>query len=428
MTLWQVRTQVRDSPGTLARLAAALGSVEGNVIGIDVHGCDTVHVHDDLFVDVPDAMTGSELAGVLAPAVGRDEPVHVRPARAHELVDGPSHALALAARLIDDPTGLPGLLCQLVGGNSVDLCGQPPDETAHQLVVAAPGGGGFVVIRRDWAPFTLIERARVDRLVACAAAVEPERSAAGRPAVLVDGAEVRIRAGGYGDAGHVAALLERCSGPTRQRRFMATTGSLPAGWLLRLASPPNGFSVLAFAGTGTGTGELIGMAQCLPYDGDSRSPWEEFCCHEIGLLVADGWQRRGVGTQLMLSLVRQAAAARVDELVAISHAGDEGAERVFARAGLAPLVRYADGVREVRARLRTGRRTTPAPVVVGSAAAAGAASAVDAVPAADAVPPVEAIPAVDAAPAVEPVVAADTSAAVLSGQRAFRAWERSRRR
>ena len=95
VTLWQVRTRVRDIPGKLAQLATALGAVRGNVVGIDVHGCDLEHVHDDLFVDVPETIDADRLAQALAGADDADrtegpddaaaaEPVRVRRARAQE--------------------------------------------------------------------------------------------------------------------------------------------------------------------------------------------------------------------------------------------------------------------------------------------------------------------------------------------------------
>ncbi|MEQ4208185.1 GNAT family N-acetyltransferase [Actinopolymorpha sp. B17G11] len=360
MTLWQVRTRVRDLPGTLARLATALGSVPGNVVGIDVQGCDTTHVHDDLFVDVPDSVTQAELGGALAAAVEGTEPVYARRARAQELVDGPSHALALAERLVEDPASMPKLVCQLVGGDSVEPRYRIPAESDHELVVIVPPTGEVMVIRRDWAPFTVVERARVDRFLACAASIARARSRAGHSATLADGAEVRLRDGTPADTDDVADLLERCSESTRQGRFMSPTVHLSDEWLARLASPAGGFAVLAYSETGA----LIGMAQCLPdTDQDVRGDVAPGPAgsdrpgrHEIGLVVVDTWQRRGVGTLLLRSLVRRARSEGIEDVVSVGIAGRPGAERLFVRAGLAPVVRYVDGIREVRARLRSGRR------------------------------------------------------------------------
>jgi GNAT superfamily N-acetyltransferase len=373
MTLWQVRTRVRDLPGTLARLASALGGVPGNVVGIDVQGCDTTHVHDDFFVDVPDSVTSAELGEALAAAVEDTEAIYARRAHAQELVDGPSHALTLAGRLVEDPASLPKLVCQLVGGDRVEPRHRIPKGSDHELVVVAPHSGEIMVVMRDWAPFTVVERARVDRFLACAAGIDRARSSAGHRATLTDGAEVRLRYGTLADAEDVADLLERCSESTQLGRFMSPTAHLPGEWLQRLAAPAGGFAVLAYSETG----ELIGMSQCLPdtdHDvlthaagrptGDGPDTGSELVTgagragrHEIGLVVEDTWQRRGVGTLLLRSLMRRARSEGVEEVVSIGLAGHAGAERLFARAGLAPIVRYVDGLREVRARLTSVRRT-----------------------------------------------------------------------
>ncbi|MET9022324.1 GNAT family N-acetyltransferase [Actinopolymorpha sp. NPDC004070] len=376
-----MRTRVRDIPGKLAQLATALGAVRGNVVGIDVHGCDLEHVHDDLFVDVPETVDADRLAQVLAATGGSDdaagaEPVRLRRARVQELVDGPGQALTLAAWLVEDPAALPGLLCRLVGADSAELCGQPPPDSPHLLAVGWPGRSGFVVVRREWAPFTWVERARVDRLAAVAAALARRQADAGDRVVLADGSRLRIRLGGPEDAWHVADLLARCSRSSREARFVADEGErLPVRWLDRLAAPPEGFSLLAFAESGN----LVGMAQCLPQDPAGDRPGG---AHEVGLLVEDGWQRRGIGTLLVRGLARRALADGVTELVAVSTAAHVGTERLFARAGLPVLTRYADGVWEARARLRADARE-------------------------------------------EPVSAADLHSAVLRGEAAVRAWARS---
>ncbi len=40
------------------------------------------------------------------------------------------------------------------------------------------------------------------------------------------------------------------------------------------------------------------------------------CDHELGVLVEDGWQRRGIGTELLTRLVTSARARGIDEIVA----------------------------------------------------------------------------------------------------------------
>jgi GNAT superfamily N-acetyltransferase len=40
------------------------------------------------------------------------------------------------------------------------------------------------------------------------------------------------------------------------------------------------------------------------------------CDHELGVLVEDGWQRRGIGTELLTRLVASARARGIDDIVA----------------------------------------------------------------------------------------------------------------
>jgi GNAT superfamily N-acetyltransferase len=40
------------------------------------------------------------------------------------------------------------------------------------------------------------------------------------------------------------------------------------------------------------------------------------CDHEVGVLVEDGWQRRGIGTELLTRLVASARARGIDQIVA----------------------------------------------------------------------------------------------------------------
>jgi GNAT superfamily N-acetyltransferase len=40
------------------------------------------------------------------------------------------------------------------------------------------------------------------------------------------------------------------------------------------------------------------------------------CDHELGVLVEDGWQRRGIGTELLARLVASAQASGIDQIVA----------------------------------------------------------------------------------------------------------------
>src|SRR4051812_27470967 len=87
----------------------------------------------------------------------------------------------------------------------------------------------------------------------------------------------------------VAALVAACSPDSLRRRFMMGGPARPAEVFQRyqrflLAGPPAGVALLAWCG-----GAPVGLLNFV-----SESPGEA----EIGILVADAWQRQGIGSAL----------------------------------------------------------------------------------------------------------------------------------
>jgi GNAT superfamily N-acetyltransferase len=73
--------------------------------------------------------------------------------------------------------------------------------------------------------------------------------------------------------------------------------------------------------------------------------------HELGVLVEDGWQRRGIGTKLLTCLVASARARGVDQIVADVLGDDRFVLSALRRVG--PLyVTLERGVYAVRLTLR----------------------------------------------------------------------------
>jgi hypothetical protein len=54
MTLHRLRIELPDQPGALARAAAAIASVGGNVVSVDIHEIDGQRSVDEIMVDLPD--------------------------------------------------------------------------------------------------------------------------------------------------------------------------------------------------------------------------------------------------------------------------------------------------------------------------------------------------------------------------------------
>src|SRR3954471_16726522 len=97
--LARIRLRMPDRPGSLGRVASAIGAVSGDIAGVDVLASEAGHALDDVVVQVRDAahldVVLTALAGV--PGVGV-EGVH------HPAPPAPGHAdLQLVAQVLAQP-------------------------------------------------------------------------------------------------------------------------------------------------------------------------------------------------------------------------------------------------------------------------------------------------------------------------------------
>lgn len=154
--LLKVRVRLPDESGALARLTAAVAEVGGNILSLSVHGRDAGTVVDEMLVG--GGVTADRLSRVVRRRLRGSGPdtVQVTPADPHELVDGPTRALDLVALA----RGRDGLLDGLAALLHADEVGTGPVVAGtHVLELTAPTGPP-VLAGRDWAPFTVTERAR----------------------------------------------------------------------------------------------------------------------------------------------------------------------------------------------------------------------------------------------------------------------------
>ncbi|MBW0118158.1 aspartate/glutamate racemase family protein [Pseudonocardia abyssalis] len=160
--LHRVRVRLPDEAGALARLAESVASAGGNIVAFSVHGQDSESVVDELVVG--GASDRDLLAGAVRAAVGRAAgAVLVTEADPHDLVDGQTRALDLAAQAVQngDPASALGALLH---ADSVEVVDDEPDPDPHVLAVPGPADG-WLVARRAWAPFTVTEVARAEAFV-----------------------------------------------------------------------------------------------------------------------------------------------------------------------------------------------------------------------------------------------------------------------
>ncbi len=150
----------------------------------------------------------------------------------------------------------------------------------------------------------------------------------------------------------------RCSQLSLTRRYLAPMPVLDARLAGRLLCPPGGFSFVAERG-----GVLAGIATVAPYvDADS---WAEVSDPhsplrgDMGQLVADQFQRQGVGTSLLLASAREAGRRDFEELAMTVHPDNPAVLRLVHAAGLRAHVGMRDELTHISVSLDGVRRNEP---------------------------------------------------------------------
>jgi hypothetical protein len=157
---WRVRATVRDVPGSLAGVTAALAAHRYDIVSLQVLAVPD-GVVDEFLVRTPAGATAADITAVTELGGGRD--VRVVPADVHEFVDLPTRVLTMAAAPEPDLAQL--LLavlgnCEIAGkpaGRRGKRTGEGIDGTVLRLVDI---DGGLVVVTRSLLPFTPAEFAR----------------------------------------------------------------------------------------------------------------------------------------------------------------------------------------------------------------------------------------------------------------------------
>ncbi|MDQ6617826.1 MAG: ACT domain-containing protein [Actinomycetota bacterium] len=67
-TRYRVRIELPDRPGALAKAAAAIATVGGNVMSVDIHEIDGERSVDEILVELPDSCEPTTLSSVLSDA------------------------------------------------------------------------------------------------------------------------------------------------------------------------------------------------------------------------------------------------------------------------------------------------------------------------------------------------------------------------
>ena len=144
------------------------------------------------------------------------------------------------------------------------------------------------------------------------------------------------------DASRLVAMFERCSPQSRYARFLSPIRHFPAAHLvdvLRSSSVRRSWVV-----DDLDTGDLVGVGSWFR---------NELRTAEVGLLIEDGAQREGLGTELLDVIATSARAGGITTLVATSLAGARHVHRMMARLG--PTTITGSGItRDLRVDLSLG--------------------------------------------------------------------------
>lgn len=183
--LWRVRTLIDYSNEAQEKLVEAISGVNAEILVCRNH---TVAggMLDELVVSTPDHVTHAELLAAAAGGGGRD--VRAWPATALTVADGQTKALALALRVVEDPSELQLAVAELLDAKPVAA----PTTDSTSPATSKPACDGTVLkipsprhgplgFSRPRAPFTPAESARAHRLAELAELTELTRKHPVRP-------------------------------------------------------------------------------------------------------------------------------------------------------------------------------------------------------------------------------------------------------
>ncbi|MHA7279624.1 amino acid-binding protein [Arthrobacter sp. MDT2-2] len=176
MDLWRARVLVEDTPGALERISHQLARRGVNILSLHIHPGARSSV-DEFVLAVPAGVREQDLVRALT--IGGGTSVRVWPSTALALADGQTKALALACRVVQDPSELRYAVAELLVADPVAA---PPVvrsfiEGSELLKIPSPVGEPMVFTRAG-EPFTAAESARAHRLAELAALAT---YSAGRP-------------------------------------------------------------------------------------------------------------------------------------------------------------------------------------------------------------------------------------------------------
>lgn len=296
--LWRVRTTLPDRPGTLALLAEQCGLADVNILGLQIFpGVEAVT--DELVLRTPDEWGPAQIGHLVELAGGRN--VVAAPCSEDALADQATLYVQAARSVLERPMMFPEVVGRLFDAHFENVpsesgAGASPDEDVMEMTV----GDVEVSVRRA-APFTATEHARG---AAIAALVSDVLRRQDDPGILGTGSNGRRIGGGTTpiyviEADSVAARVDDV---------------------------------------------VVGRATLLAEDEPGVVP--------ISLGVDPAWQRRGIGTKLLVDVARLAHGKGADEILLTTRSDNQAVLPMVLAAGLRGRIRMAGDQLTVRVAVR----------------------------------------------------------------------------
>jgi len=281
--LWRVRATLPDEPGTLAVLARRCGEAGVNILGLQIFpGLDAVT--DEMVLSTDESWTAERVTALVADSGGTG--VVTQASTEAALDDQPTRYVRAARAILERPMSFPEVVARLF-----DAEAEPTDpEVVHDTMEMAVGDVQVQVHRT--APFTETEHARGTAMAA-----------------LVNDVLRRTE----------AATVAQPGG----RR--PSTGAAPE----YVVGPD---SVSAYV-----DGVVVGTASL----GEAVSHDDGATSRPLDLTVDPAWQRRGIGTRLLLDAARIAQSLGADQILLTTGSDNQAVLPMVLGAGLRGRIRMA---------------------------------------------------------------------------------------
>ena len=291
--LWRVRTTLPDRPGTLAALAQRCGEAGVNILGMQIFP-GLAQVTDEFVLRTPEGWGEKEICDLVSSAGGGG--IVIQTANEAALTDQPTRYVQAARHILERPMSFPDIVAHLF-----DAEAEAPPGVVHDTMELRVADVDVQLHRT--APFTATEHAR-----------------------------------GSAMADLVNDVLDRS-------RESAAIGTTPPVRRLGTGSTPDlvvtGETVSALIdGVAVGIGEVLAPTA------------EDENVRAINLRVDPAWQRRGIGTRLLVDTAKLAHMLGADEILVTTHSDNQAVLPMVLAAGMRGRIRMAGDLLTVKVPVR----------------------------------------------------------------------------